>query len=137
MRSHHHAVEASVSAAGAPQAAVIGLVVSDQFELFFDTLTDTRKAQNLHRESRAAFVIGGPGPGEMRTVQYEGIADQPDGTVLETLKTLYLARFPDGVARQSWPGLIYIRVRPTWIRFSDFSGELPVIQEWDAAALRK
>jgi len=135
MRRHHHAVEASVSAAGGPQAAVVGIVVSDRFELFFDTVADTRKAQNLRRVPRAAFVIGGPGPGELQTVQYEGIADEPAGKELESLQALYLARFPDGIARQSWPGLIYIRVRPTWIRFSDFSVEPPRIQQWDAAAL--
>jgi len=135
MRSHRHAVEASVSAAGGPQAAVVGIAVSDRFELCFDTLAQTRKAQNLRREGRAAFVIGGPGPGEERTVQYEGVADEPGGAELESLKALYLAQFPDGVERQSWPGLIYIRVRPTWIRFSDFSVEPPRIQEWDSAAL--
>jgi uncharacterized protein YhbP (UPF0306 family) len=135
MRAHHHVVEASVSAAGEPQAAVVGIVVTDRFELFFDTLAETRKAQNLRRRPAVAFVIGGPAPGEMRTIQYEGVADEPSGAELEGLKALYLARFPDGIARQSWPGLIYIRVSPSWIRYSDFSVEPPEIVEWGAADL--
>ncbi|HTO72833.1 MAG TPA: pyridoxamine 5'-phosphate oxidase family protein [Gemmatimonadales bacterium] len=135
MRSHHHAVETAVSPAGSPQAAVVGIVVSDDFELFFDTLGDTRKAQNLRRDRRTAFVIGGPGEGELRTVQYEGVADEPTGDSLAALTALYLARFPDGIVRQSWPGLTYFRVRPTWIRFSDFSVDPPIVLEWDAAAL--
>jgi len=135
MRAHHHAVEASVSAAGGPQAAVVGIVVTDRFELFFDTLGDTRKAQNLRRRPATAFVIGGPEPGAMRTVQYEGLADEPGGPELLRLKTLYLSRFPDGIARQSWPGLTYFRVRPSWIRYSDFSVEPPEIVEWSGAQL--
>jgi hypothetical protein len=135
MRAHHHAVEASVSAAGGPQAAVVGIVVTDRFELFFDTLGDTRKAQNLRRRPSTAFVIGGPEPGAMRTVQYEGVADEPGGPELLRLKTLYLSRFPDGIARQSWPGLTYFRVRPSWIRYSDFSVEPPEIVEWSGAQL--
>jgi len=135
MRGHEHAVEASVSSQGAPQAAVVGIVVSDSFELGFDTLEQTRKAANLARDGRVAFVVGGPEPGALRTVQFEGIADRPQGAELAALKERYLARFPDGRIRQSWPGLIYIRVRPTWLRWSDFSVEPPVILEWDAAGL--
>ena len=135
MRAHQHAVEASVSTGGAPQAAVVGIVVSDTFELCFDTLEQTRKAANLAQNGRVAFVIGGPESGAVRTVQLEGIADRPQGPHLAALTERYLARFPDGRVRQSWPGLIYIRVRPTWLRWSDFSVEPPVILEWDAAGL--
>jgi hypothetical protein len=38
-----------VAAGGAPQAAVVGIVVSDALELFFDTLGSTRKMANLRR----------------------------------------------------------------------------------------
>ena len=133
--THEHAVEASVSAGGGPQAAVVGIVISDTFELCFDTLEQTRKAANLARDARVAFVIGGPETGALRTVQVEGLADRPQGAELAALTGLYLARFPDGRVRQSWPGLIYVRVRPTWLRWSDFSVEPPVILEWDAAGL--
>ena len=136
IRTHHHAVVASASAAGGPQAAVVGIIVTDRFELFFDTLAETRKARNLRRRPEIAFVIGGPAPGDVRTVQYEGLADEPAGAELERLKAEYLIRFPDGVARQLWPGLIYVRVRPTWVRFSDFSVDPPTIIEWSAAQLR-
>jgi hypothetical protein len=47
----------------------------------------------------------------------------------------YFDRFPDGATRQAWPGLIYWRVRPIWIRYSNFNVNLPIIQEWDAAAI--
>ena len=49
MRAEKFAVQASVSHTCAPQAAVVGIAVSDDFELVFDTLTDSRKAVNLGR----------------------------------------------------------------------------------------
>ena len=55
---------------------------------------------------------------------------------LERLTALYLERFPDGRERQSWPGLIYLRARPTWLRYSDFSHDPPEIVELDAMQLR-
>ena len=136
MRRHSLAVQTSVSPSVSPQAAVVGFVVSDSFEVFFDTLDSTRKAHNLRRNSSVAFVIGGVTDGDEQTVQYEGVADEPAGADLERLKALYFSRFPDGRARQSWPGLLYLRARPTWIRYSNFSSTPPQIEEFDAGRLR-
>jgi hypothetical protein len=130
MRSQSLAVQASVSPSCTPQAAVVGIVVTDDFEVFIDTLDTTRKMYNLRRNPRIAFVMGGLITGDERTVQYEGIADEPVGADLDRLKELYFARFPDGRARQSWPGLIYVRTRPTWVRYSDFNQTPPEIVEW-------
>jgi len=58
MRSHSLVVQTSVSTANAPQAAVVGAVVTDAFEIAFDTLASTRKAANLRFNPRIAFVIG-------------------------------------------------------------------------------
>lgn len=135
MRAHRHAVQASAAPGGGAQAAVVGIAVSDEFELVFDTLDSTRKARNLLGDSRVAFVIGGLLDGEEQTVQYEGIADRPTGTELERWQRLYLQTFPDGQERLSWPGLIYIRVTPTWLRYSDYRTEPPLIEEFSAAQL--
>jgi hypothetical protein len=135
MRAQQNAVQASVSAAQTPQAAVVGVAVSDQFEVIFDTLSSTRKAKNIADNSRIAFVFGGLNPGDERTLQYEGVADVPSGAELERLKAIYYARFPDGAQRLSWPGLVYVRVRPTWLRFSDFNQDPPLIVEFDPDSL--
>jgi uncharacterized protein YhbP (UPF0306 family) len=103
MGAHSMAVQASVSMWNAPQAAAVGVIVTDAFELFFDTLDSTRKVGNLRTNRRVAFVIGGLSDGEERTVQYEGVVDEPSGPELEQLKTQYFARFPDGPDRQAWP----------------------------------
>lgn len=129
LRSHKMAVEATVSAHGMPQAAVIGFAVTDGLELVFDTLESTRKAANLRRHPRVALVVGGAG-GEPRTLQYEGVADFPAGDELERLKQLYFGVFPDGPDRLAWPGITYLRVRPRWIRFSDYTTIPPTITEF-------
>jgi hypothetical protein len=74
-------------------------------------------------------VIGGLADGDERTVQYEGLADEPTGFELEQLKEHYFTRFPDGRDRQRWPGILYVRVRPRWLRFSNFNTTPPTIVE--------
>src|SRR5215472_2871195 len=70
MRSHSLAVQASVSSLDAPQAAVVGFAVNDDFQIIFDCLDTTRKVVNLRRNPRCALVIGGIASGDERTVQY-------------------------------------------------------------------
>jgi hypothetical protein len=114
MREHSLAVQASVSTSGGAQAAVVAIVVTDDFEVFFDTVDANRKVENLRRSSNIAFVIGGMTEGDERTVQYEGVADEPAGAELQRLKELYFESFPDGRERQGWPGITYspdVRIR--------------------------
>ena len=126
LRRHRLCVQASIGAAGAPQAAVVGFAVTDELELVFDTLATTRKAGNLRRDPRIAIVVGWD---DEQTVQLEGIADEPAGAELARLQRAYDAVFPDGVTRRSWPGITYFRVRPTWVRYSDFAAAPPSVVE--------
>ena len=135
MQGNKLAVQASVSATSAAQAAVVGIAVTDALEVVFDTLDSTRKVANLRTNPRLAFVIGGPVPGDERTVQYEGVADEPTGAERERIRAAYFSAWPDGRSRADWPGLIYVRVRPTWIRYSDFNQNPPLVVEFDARRL--
>jgi pyridoxine/pyridoxamine 5'-phosphate oxidase len=139
MRQHRVAVQTSVAEEGAPQAAIVGIAIGDDFEIVFDTLETSRKARNLRKSPRIALVLGGWGSGEERTVQYEGVADEPRGADLERVRELYFSVYPDGRERLAWKGLIHVRVRPTWLRYSDFGREPETILEFsadDLAALR-
>jgi hypothetical protein len=129
IRTYKWAIEASVSPAGAPQAAIVGIAVTEDLELVFDTLLSSRKAANLKANPRVAFVIGGWNDADLQTVQYEGVADFPSGAELERLKQVYYAAFPDGPTRLSWPGITYVRVKPRWVRFSNFKVDPPTILE--------
>ncbi len=130
IQSHRWGVEASVTSLSSPQAALVGIAVTPGLEIVFDTLNTTRKFTNLRSNHRIAFVIGGWLHGDERTVQYEGVADTPDGEDLERLKEVYYAAFPDGRQRQTWPGLVYVRATPTWIRYCDFNQDPPEIHEF-------
>lgn len=135
MRSHHWAVQASVSPGGEAQAALVGFAVTDDLQVLFETLDTTRKIRNLRRNPRIALVVGGWGEGGERTVQYEGTADEPQGEELERLKEIYFRRFPGGWSRKAWPGWVYVRVRPIWIRYSNFTRKVPAIVEFGARDL--
>jgi pyridoxine/pyridoxamine 5'-phosphate oxidase len=117
LKRHRYAVQSSVSAAGAPQAAVVGVAVSEELELVFDTLGTSRKALNLRRDARIALVVGWD---EEQTVQLEGLADEPTGAELLRCKATYFAAFPDGHEREAWPDITYFRVKLAWARYSDF-----------------
>ncbi len=129
LRSQRWAVEATVAADVQPQAAIIGYAVTEQLELVFDTLATSRKAANLRANPRIALVIGGWQDGSERTLQYEGMADFPTGPELVRVKEAYFKAFPDGPSRESWADITYIRVRPRWLRFSDYKVDPPLIVE--------
>lgn len=131
LRSHDLAVQASVSEIGQPQAAVVGFAITDEFEFVFDTVDSTRKIENLRKNPMIALTIGGLTDEDERTVQCNGIADEPAGTALDRLKDAYFSVFPDGRDRQSWQGITYVRVRPIWMRYSDFNSDPPEIDEFD------
>jgi pyridoxine/pyridoxamine 5'-phosphate oxidase len=66
---HKLAVLATAAADGAPQAALVGIAVTPELELVFDTVRSTRKARNLSENPVAALVIGCT---DEITCQYEG-----------------------------------------------------------------
>jgi general stress protein 26 len=117
LRRHRLCVQASVSSAGTPQAAVVGFAVSDDLEIVFDTIGTSRKMANLRGNAHIALVVGWD---DEQTVQIEGVADEPKGAELDRLKKVYFSEWPDGVERQSWKDITFVRVRPTWARYSDF-----------------
>jgi uncharacterized protein YhbP (UPF0306 family) len=135
LRSHHWAVQASTTPRGSVQAALIGFAVTDDLQIVFEALDSTRKIQNLRRHPKIALVIGGWTAGDQRTVQYEGVADELQGEELERLKPIYLQRFPAGWSRMPWSGWVYVRVRPTWLRYSDYRSKSPSIVEFTALDL--
>ena len=134
LRLHRYAVEASQAAEG-PQAALVGFIVNDRLELFFDSFDSTRKVANLRRDPRIAFVIGGHTIGDERTVQYEGVVDEPTGAELQQFKRDYFAIWPDGLRRSKLPQITYFRARPRWVRYTNFNMNPAQIVVFEGAAL--
>jgi pyridoxine/pyridoxamine 5'-phosphate oxidase len=132
LRKYNLAVQASVTPTGAPQAAVVGFAVTDALEIIFDTVATSRKYRNLLDDPRIALVIGWENE---ITVQIEGLADVPVGDDLERVRACYFVAYPDGRERLAWPGITHFRVRPTWVRYSDFTQSPPRIVELSAEQL--
>lgn len=110
-----------------PQSALVGIAVTPELEIIFDTVSRSRKFANLTRDQRAAFVIGWDGE---VTVQFEGVAKQVSSTELGRYHEIYFQAFPDGPARLKWEGITYYVVAPKWIRYSDFNQSPPEIEEF-------
>ncbi len=126
--SHHrYGVVSSISGEGTPQSALVGIAVTSDLEIVFDTVKSSRKYPNLLARPACCFVVGGWG-GE-QTVQFERIAVEPKGSDLKRYQEIYFAVWPDGPARMNWPGMTYFVIRPRWIRYSDFDQRPALIQE--------
>ena len=117
----------TISPEGVPQSALVGIAVTEELEIIFDTVNSSRKYRNLMVNPAASFVVGWVGE---ITVQYEGLASEPAGAELARYKEIYFAKWPDGPARQQWPGIAYFVVRPKWARYSDFNQAPAIIEEF-------
>ncbi|MGB8129440.1 MAG: pyridoxamine 5'-phosphate oxidase family protein [Candidatus Angelobacter sp.] len=120
-------VVSAIGPLGAPQSALVGIAVTKNLEIVFDTVKSSRKYGNLIAKPACSFVIGWTGE---QTVQYEGIAEELCGSELQRCQNIYFKAWPDGSPRLSWPGIVYFVVRPKWIRYSDFDQNPPFIQEF-------
>jgi pyridoxine/pyridoxamine 5'-phosphate oxidase len=114
------ATVSTLGADGAPQAALVGIGVTDDLRIVFDTLSTSRKHANLTLDPRIALVVSGP---DEQTLQYEGLAAQfpTAGSGGADAREAYYRSWPDGRERLSWPGLVYWCVSPTWARYSDYA----------------
>ena len=89
MSARKLAVVGSVGPAGEPQSALVGIAVTEELEVIFDTLKTTRKYRNLTADSRASIAIGWEGE---QTVQLEGEAFLPKDEALTQYKNTLLRK---------------------------------------------
>lgn len=121
------AVLATLSNNHEPQSACVGIAVTADLKLIFDTTKDSRKFNNLKNNSNVSLVIGWENG---QTIQYEGIATNFNKYEYPELLKIYLDKFPDGLERnENWPNITYFIIEPKWIKFSDFNRLPPVIEE--------
>ncbi|HEY3987986.1 MAG TPA: pyridoxamine 5'-phosphate oxidase family protein [Acidobacteriaceae bacterium] len=129
LRSQRLGILGTLSTSGEPQGALVGYAITPHFEIVFDTLRTTRKYRNILANPRVSFTVGNTaGSGDERTVQYEGLGEEPTGDELARLQQVYFATWPDGVERKQWANITWIVIHPRWIRYSDFN--IPMTQEW-------
>jgi general stress protein 26 len=124
---HKLAVIASLSADNFPQSALVGIGVAPDLRIIFDTLTDSRKYENLIKNPNISAVIGWE---KEATIQIEGTAFIPEGEELDELKRIYYQAYPHGWQRSLiGSNLAYFCIKPKWIRYADFNTDPPRIFE--------
>jgi pyridoxine/pyridoxamine 5'-phosphate oxidase len=69
-------VLSAVTDTGQPQSALLGMAVTQQLEIIFDTVKSSRKYPNLKKNPRVAWVLGCT---TEVTVQFEGVAEGVSG----------------------------------------------------------
>lgn len=121
-----YGVVSSVASDGTPQSALVGVAVTPALEIIFDTLRSTRKYANLIARPACSFVVGWGGE---QSVQFEGIAIEPQGAELDRVREAYFAAWPDGRDRLHWAGLMHFVVQSRWLRYCDFDQSPPLIVE--------
>jgi hypothetical protein len=126
LAQHRYGVVSSISAEGRPQSALVGIAVTPDLEIIFDTEKISRKYPNLIARPACSLVLGWVGE---QTVQLEGDAFEPGAAALEGYVQTYVRVWPDGLARANQPGIAYLVVRPRWIRYSDYAATPAVIEE--------
>ena len=125
IKQRNLAVVSTTNSAQKPEAALVGVAVSEHLEIIFDTVKTSRKYQNLLQNPYAAVVIGWENE---TTLQYEGKAAVLTGDDGDRLKEIYFNVFKDGRHRaETWVDIVHFKITPTWIRYSNFNG--PVIVE--------
>lgn len=121
------AVVSTIGKDGKPESALVGIAVSTNLEIIFDTIKTSRKYQNILADKHVAVVVGWDNE---TTVQYEGDAEVlGNDAISDQYREVYYVTWPDGRHRaETWPGLVHIRITPKWARYSNFN-EPVVIEE--------
>ena len=129
IRQHQLAVISTIGNDGKPEAALVGIAVSTNLEIIFETLKTSRKYGNILSNHSVAIVVGWDNE---TSVQYEGEGEILGiGNAADNYRQTYYAAWPDGRERaETWPGLVHIKVTPKWIRYSNFN-EPVVIKEME------
>jgi pyridoxine/pyridoxamine 5'-phosphate oxidase len=100
VRAARQGVVATVDVRGNPEAALVGLAVTDEAEVIFDSLTEKRKVRNIGAHPRVALVVGWDNG---VSVQVEGSADIVSGAERGSYGEVYLSQFPGARALAGCP----------------------------------
>jgi nitroimidazol reductase NimA-like FMN-containing flavoprotein (pyridoxamine 5'-phosphate oxidase superfamily) len=126
MKEHFLCVLSTVNEQGRPEAAFVGYVSCRDHEIIIGTSNESRKFQNLQRNASVAIVIAD----QTGEVQYEGKAEVITGSDYEALVADgHFGKLPGLDKYRDDPAQVYVRVRPTWIRFI-VHGETDQVREF-------
>jgi len=128
IQNHQLMLLATTHVDGRPEAAVVEFAETEDLGVIFDTLKTSRKYANLKRDPRIAVVIGWD---EAKTVQLEGVVEELAGDSLARAQEIYFAKNPRAKKWADNPDIVYMEIKPTWIRYTDLNQHPWLIQEID------
>lgn len=114
MDEHFLCVLSTVSEDLRSESAYVGFISNEGYEIIIGTSNQSRKYKNLTR-NRAVSIVIADTTGE---VQYEGKAEVITPENYETLIAENSFKKLPGLEKyRNDPTQVYLRIRPTWIRF--------------------
>jgi general stress protein 26 len=121
------AVVSTIGKNGKPESALVGVAVSTNLEIIFDTLNTSRKYHNILANKHVAVVVGWDNE---ITLQIEGEAELlGNDNLSDNYRQIYFAAWAGGRERaETWSGLVHFKITPKWARYSNFN-EPAVIEE--------
>jgi len=130
LHEHPMATISTIDVNGAkPESALIAFAELDNLEVIFETFYNTRKYNNLQRNSSVALVVGWDTKHHI-TLQYEGKAQQVTDAEVLTYRDIFLhKKTPCTEEFLLDPRVRLYRVQPTWIALSDYTGKTPKVTE--------
>lgn len=112
---------------GAPHCAAMLYTVSDDLSLILSAHKSTRKCGNLKNNFKVALTFGFNFG--ILNIQYEGMAELiEEGEEYKKCEEIYFKDHPEA-ERYKGLDMVFIKIKPQWIRLSDYSVEPPVIEE--------
>lgn len=120
---------ATIRPDGYPQATTVSYV-HDGLAIYAGIGLGSQKAQNIERNSRVSATINLEYPDwkHIRGISLAGTAEFVQGTEqVERVAQTFLRKFPEakdfapGPVSLPWPGLLFVRVRPTVVSLLDYS----------------
>lgn len=123
VRAHPRSVLTTVSADGAPEAALLDVAVTDKGEIVLDSAADAGKVANIRQDPRVALVVGV----DDACLQVEGTAEVLDGARRARFAAVYEQRFPG--SRADADGFAVILVHPQWMRLYDTRTTPPTVRQ--------
>ncbi len=131
LKAHKLAVVSTGGAKNrAPESALIAYVEDQDLCLYFQTSRHSRKASNLSINHKLSFVIG-LDVADKATLQYEGIAVrfEKEDDITKCKQCFADKDSPTTAKHLERPDIVFFKVSPVWIGFSDYSKSKPEVIE--------
>jgi general stress protein 26 len=126
LKSQRVGTLATLSPEGNPRARLVHFVCDDSFAIYFLTLANTRKVEDISHRAQAAFVVSTEE--KPQTMQIEGtiqdvsdaeVSDETVHGILERLQSTATYRAP--LTRFDASAMRLYKLVPTWMRWGDFT----------------